>query len=369
LEIFFGRPTPQLFSVSSTESLDARRSHDHGRLAASGIPELEQQLVMFLLKEKRKEFLLHMCDRVRDFVKQLPHTEESARLAAQVDALTKEFGGVWVDDVVPIDSLAGASGEFSNLHRLASCEICAEIARELWRFLSRYQYELLVTHAEQESFAGRGGFCPFHAWQHNAIASPYDICTTYPLLLDRVAVELRDVTRGASTRGVVLDKLRHLLHTDEACVLCGVRRKTEEAAIEEIAMRLARNRARTLNSLSAICLPHFAMLVGAIHDNEIVQELTRREAATFQRLSEDMRRYALKHNAVRRYLASQEETIAAERGLLSLVGRQNVNCSPARIGTSSARSLSWTANEIGNEDGIEPGTECGTGNQEAKLAP
>ncbi len=113
---------------------------------------------MFLLKEKRTEFLLRMCDRVRDFVEQLPHTEEGARLTAQVDALTKEFGGAWVDDVVPIDSLAGASGEFSNLYRLASCEICAEIAEELWRFLSRYQYELLVKHAEQESFAERGGF-------------------------------------------------------------------------------------------------------------------------------------------------------------------------------------------------------------------
>jgi small GTP-binding protein len=332
LEIFFGRPTPQLFSVSSTESLDARRSHDHGRLAASGIPELEQQLVIFVLKKKRREFLLQMCNRVKDFVEQLPHTEEGARLTAQVDALTKEFGGAWVDNVVPIDSPAGVSGEFSNLHRLASCEICAEIAEELWRFLSRYQYELLVKHAEQESFAERGGFCPFHTWQHNAIASPYGICTAYPQLLDRVAAELRDAARGASTREVVLDKLGHLLPTHEECILCGVCRKAEETAIEEMAKRLAQNRASILNSLSAICLSHFAMLVGGIPDNDTVQELTRREAVTFQRLSEDMRRYALKHNAVRRYLATQEERIAAERGLLSLVGRQNVNFSPARIG-------------------------------------
>jgi hypothetical protein len=260
--------------------------------------------------------------------------------------LTKEFGGAWVDDVVPIESLAGASGGFSNLHRLASCEICAEIAEELWRFLSRYQYELIVKHAEQESFAERGGFCPFHAWQHNAIASSYGICTAYPMLLDKVAVELRDAAGGASTRDVVLEKLRHLLPTHEDCVLCGVRRKAEGAAIEEMAIRLARNGARTLNSLSAICLSHFAMLVGSIDDNDMVQELTRREAATFQRLCEDMRRYALKHNAVRRNLASQEETIAAERGLLSLVGRQNVNFVPARIGISSADPLSWPADQI-----------------------
>jgi small GTP-binding protein len=334
LQTFFGCSTPQLLSVSSTEGLEAKRSHDHARLAASGIPELERQLVNFLLKEKRTEFLVRMCDRVKDFVEQLPWTEETSRLTEQVDALASQFDRVWEGDAIRMDSLAGPTETFSNLHRLSSCEICAQIAEKLWSFLSRYQYELVVGHAEQESFAEHGGFCPFHTWQYNAIASPYGICSAYPMLLDRLAAELSDAATGASTRDIVLDKLRHLLPAHEDCVLCNVRNQAEEAAIEEMTRRLTRNMARTLNSLSAICLSHFAMLVSAIHDNDVVRELTRRRAATFQRLSEDMRRYALKHNAVRRYLASKEETAAAERGLLSLVGRQNVNFSCARIGGS-----------------------------------
>ena len=36
----------------------------------------------------------------------------------------------------------------------------------------------------------------------------------------------------------------------------------------------------------------------------------------------------LKHDAVRRYLASQEETTAAERGLLLVTGRRQVNFAP-----------------------------------------
>jgi GTP-binding protein EngB required for normal cell division len=369
LQGFFGRLTPQVFSVSSTEGLGAKRARDRARLAASGIPELEEQLVSFLLKEKLTEFLLQMCDRIKDFIERLPRTEESVRLSAQVDALAKQFGGTWKADATSIGALAGPTEAFSNSHRVASCEICAEIAEKQWSFLCRYQYELIAKHAEQDRFAERGGFCPFHTWQHNAIASPYGICAGYPMLFDRLAVELCDAATEASTRGTVLDKLRHLLPTHQDCVLCSVRDNAEAAAIEETAARLVQNKARTLNSLSAICLSHFAMLVGIIDDNDVVRELTRREAATFQRLSEDMRRYALKHNAVRRHLASQEETTAAERGLLSLVGRQNVNFSPIRIAQSSTHSVGRPANKKGGEHGSEPARECGTRDQQTKIAP
>jgi GTP-binding protein EngB required for normal cell division len=369
LQICCGRSMLQLFSVSSTECIDAKRSHDYARLTASGIPELEQQLVSFLLKEKRREFLVRMCDRVRDLVEQHPHPEQSGRLIAQLDALTKQFSEAREGEAVPIESLAGASGRFSNLHSLASCQICAEIAEKQWGFLCRYQSELIVKQDEQDSFAERGGLCPFHTWQHSAVAAPYGICTAYPMLLDRFAEELRDAATEASTRAAVLEKLHRLFPTDEDCILCIVRNKVEAAAIKEMATRLAQTRTCAVNSLSAICLCHFAMLVGAIDDNEVVRELTRREAATFQRLSEDMRRYALKHNAVRRYLATREETAAAERGLQSLVGRQNVNFSPAPIGKSLADSFSRSADKTGDEHGIEPVAECGTGDQQAKISP
>jgi hypothetical protein len=38
-----------------------------------------------------------------------------------------------------------------------------------------------------------------------------------------------------------------------------------------------------------------------------------------------MKRYALKQDAVRRFLASQEDTTAAQRALMFLAGRNNVN--------------------------------------------
>jgi len=73
------------------------------------------------------------------------------------------------------------------------------------------------------------------------------------------------------------------------------------------------------------------MLVAAVRDDDAVQELIKHQSAVLLRFAEDMRRYALKHDAVRRHLASQEETTVAERGLLSVAGRQRVNFAPKAV--------------------------------------
>ena len=96
-------------------------------------------------------------------------------------------------------------------------------------------------------------------------------------------------------------------------------------AVEAVAKRLVEDAKRTLNSLSGICLPHLAVLAASVQDADLTRDLMERQATIFQRLSEDMRRYALKHDAVRRFLASQEETAAAERALMFLVGRRNMH--------------------------------------------
>jgi small GTP-binding protein len=72
LRRIFGRAPPHIFSVSSIEGQTAKRLGDASSLAASGIPELERQLVQFLLTEKNTEFLLRMCDRMRELLRVIP---------------------------------------------------------------------------------------------------------------------------------------------------------------------------------------------------------------------------------------------------------------------------------------------------------
>jgi hypothetical protein len=55
-----------------------------------------------------------------------------------------------------------------------------------------------------------------------------------------------------------------------------------------------------------------------------------REAFLLQRISEDMQRYSLRHDALRRYLTSEEERGASLKALLLLVGHRSVSA-PWRV--------------------------------------
>jgi hypothetical protein len=67
------------------------------------------------------------------------------------------------------------------------------------------------------------------------------------------------------------------------------------------------------------------MLSVVIRDPDLLRKLMAHQATILERVSEDMERYALKHDAVRRFLESGEERTAAERALLLLAGDRNVN--------------------------------------------
>lgn len=328
---FFGRNTPPIFSVSSTEGLAGKLLDDQARLLASGIPELERQLISFLLTEKSREFLLRMCDRIRELLQELPRSRESASLMLRTGALSRQFDGTDQNDSTEPHSASVSA--FPDLHQIQPCEICARVAEKLWDFLCKYQYEIIISREEQERFADRGGLCPFHAWQLQSVASPYGTCAGYPPLLDRLAAELRNAASRVLPQEM-RTRVKILVPSEEDCTFCAVRHDAERDAIEATAKRLEEHKALALNGLSAICIPHFAMLVSAVRDGALVRTLLDRQATVLHRFSEDMKRYAIKHDGVRRYLASEEETSAAERGLLLVTGRRQVNFLPRRVRTS-----------------------------------
>jgi len=325
LNRLFDRTPPPLFSVSSIEGLAAKLSRNQARLVASGIAGFEKDLLSFLLKEKSREFLLRMCDRVREILCELPETGESAALRLHIGGLSKQFGGEQPDEFTEPTTMS--IGAFPDLHVLHTCEICTRVADKLWDFQCKYQYDIIVNRTEQQRFADRGGLCPFHAWQLESVGSPYGTCAGYSRLLDRLAVEFRNLGSGAPAPDI-RTRVRNLVPSEKDCMICNVRDEAEREAIQATAKRLEEHKARALKQLSAICVPHFAMLLSVVHDGELVRTLLERQAAVLQRFSEDMQRYAIKHDGVRRYLASEEESAAAQRGLLLVTGRRQVNFAP-----------------------------------------
>ena len=77
--------------------------------------------------------------------------------------------------------------------------------------------------------------------------------------------------------------------------------------------------------LPALCLPHLELLLRHVDDTSVRQYLLLREAAMMERTAEDMQRYAIKHDALRRHLVSKEENDAPLLGLQLLTGHRNVN--------------------------------------------
>jgi hypothetical protein len=66
------------------------------------------------------------------------------------------------------------------------------------------------------------------------------------------------------------------------------------------------------------------MILRRIGPVSVARRLLLAEAAALQRLSADMRRYALKRDGLRRALASEEDPSAGRRALMLLGGHRNV---------------------------------------------
>ena len=66
-------------------------------------------------------------------------------------------------------------------------------------------------------------------------------------------------------------------------------------------------------------------MLAHVDDESAGRRLVLREAAMLERTAEDMQRYAIKHDALRRHLVSQEENDAPLLGLQLLTGHRSVN--------------------------------------------
>jgi len=311
-----GRNEPRVFSVSARESLEARGAGDAARLAASGIQELEGELTRFLIEEKSAEFLLRFCDRVADLARDLSPVADVSPMVERLGFLSGQIARGR-----PMASLR--SDEPGAPLRLRPCEICQDIVRTSFEFLSRFQYTLSTSRHEQQAHAERGGLCALHTWQYVSLASPHGICTGYPALLDRLSAALRSVSSLAP--GAVPANLQGLQPAAGRCALCLACAEAEAKAVASIAEQLLATPEMELNSLSVFCLSHLRLLIESVRDAEIVRKLLIREATILERLSEDMRRYAIKHDAIRRHLASDEEIHAGRAALTVLAGLRNVS--------------------------------------------
>lgn len=321
-----GYNAPKPFSVSAKDGLAAKLTGDVEGLRASGVSHFESALVRFLVRGRSILFLSAMCDRVRTELNRLPRLEAEP-LVSRLDGLRQRLK---LDESRAADAepdsevVITPAGPTFGVPGGGLCEICREVLRKEFDFLAQRQYDLSTRPEAQEEHAAHDGYCPFHTWQYESLASLRDICTAYPTLLREVATRLRAQATGNDDSSYLDGPLIH-----SRCPVCTLQRATEDEMVESFLHRAGEGANRSDSSVSALCLLHLQRLLQRSDDESLRHDLLSREAAIIERVAEDMQRYAIKHDGIRRALVSQEELEAPLRALQILVGHRNVNAAPS----------------------------------------
>ena len=306
--------TPEVFSTSALEALKAKLAGDPVRLQASGVGALETALVNFLVADKSRVFLLGMCDRIDSLLARDPSTTK---------ALRDELRSVRAR-ISPETAAGSAVGGLEPIKPEAAgvCAVCAAIDAATFDFLARYQYDLTVDAGLRRELAQGGGFCAMHTWRYFTITSPHGVCLSYPPLVDQWAQRLADLAQSGPDAEPAGAAIRRFIGSPTACPVCAVCKRAETDALTAAIDRL--NGVGAVADESAFCLEHLADVADRV-GVPISQALLHRQAGLLERASDDMRRYALKFDAIRRILASRAETEAPRRALRLLAGVANLS--------------------------------------------
>jgi predicted GTPase len=299
--------------------------------AGSGLPALQEELGRFLSDEKTATFLAAIIDRA------LPLSEIETgdpRLPAIRHSLLTMQREIL--DLPPIPSPPAAvevavsvipkpaPPEPVAATKTRSCPVCDHLYRVVFDFLSQWQYALATDEKAQIEFAAELGFCPLHAWQLNMLSSPTGASVAYARLVERVSRLLTQASESAEPQQAV----RELVHDSSRCRVCRLLWEAEKYQAGKLAGFLAEAAGRESYARSqGTCLRHLVLLVGASKDKAVVRFLLTEAARRFEELGEDMQAFAMKTEALRRYLRNQDEEDAYLRAITHLVGNRSV-CVP-----------------------------------------
>ncbi len=327
---------PKVFSVSARQALEGRLKQNDALATNSGIELFEAELFRFLTEERVEAFIQMMRRRIGDFLEQRRALMVGNESEPAYEALLERVEGVHAGSAADRGAVSARPRrrEGPRLHlefeKRSGCQICGEVLDAVFHFLSKYQYELTINQETQRNHSERGGFCSLHTWQYENLSSPYGVCTAYPALAGRVASALRHFADAASNIDWPTRSVSQLLSGPATCRVCQVQIEAEKTAVERAATKVKEVAASSQKRLPSCCLPHLAATTRAVGAGLPAQKLLRAHSEFLERLAEDAQRYALRHDALRRYLTSEEERSASQLLLLMLAGHRSL-CAPWRV--------------------------------------
>ncbi len=202
------------------------------------------------------------------------------------------------------------------------CPVCNHLMGAVFEFFRKWQYTLSADEPTQRLFAEQLGFCPLHTWQLAALASPRGISLGYPKLLERVSAALSGLRgRPSETAGAVAA----LIRSPQSCQVCRLLESEERAYITRVSTFLAEPAGRdTYARGHGVCLRHLAALLAGSPPADLSRFLLGEAVQHFDQLAEDMRNFAIKRDALRAGLLTDDEEKAHLRALVHLAGHKGL---------------------------------------------
>lgn len=274
------------------------------------------------LKSRMQERIGDLVKRQREIIRRQVTPEEVAvveRLSASLDRVVAELG--IIESKKPsLELIDGDRVPRSDIR--ASCVICVEQETKLFDFMRRRQYELQTRGVRQQTHAKRGGFCGLHTWQYEAIASPQGVCSAYPPVLESLSDRLRSVAKWASSPGALADALEKLVPRPGTCEACELMAEIERATSRKVVTQLSSDEGT--QKFPSLCVRHLCFVLLANPPMDVALLLVDEQSRVLDRVAEEMQRYSLKHEALRRHLATEQEQRAYEVGLSRLAGLKTI---------------------------------------------
>jgi GTP-binding protein EngB required for normal cell division len=226
-----------------------------------------------------------------------------------------------------VSQLSKPGGRKSYVSR--GCPVCDHLVDVSKEFFAAFQYSLYNDDQQQQSFAQNGGFCPFHLWQLESISSAVGFSVGVARLVKHVAQLLGQTSSGKSANEI----LQQIKPQPEQCPACGLLRQSEREFVARFLGSLseAETKRRYIQS-TGVCLHHLEMAIAVSPDEETTRFLLQTASTGFQLMAEDMEGFALKREASRRHMVSEDEEDAHLRAAIHLAGAKH-NC------------MSWTFND------------------------
>jgi GTP-binding protein EngB required for normal cell division len=337
MDQFSLKKTPQVFSVSARQALEAKQSQQADRIASSGILQFQEELLRFLIEERAEAFLSNMYERIKDFLLERRNLEKQTERRPIWEEFLERLQNLHESEAELFSrqdrhyTTQGSSAQIPlDLEKRSGCRICGEVLDAVFHFLSKHQYDLVIDRDAQREHASRGGFCSLHTWQYENISSPYGVCTAYPELAHRMATELQSVAEAGEGPAWSARGITQFGASQDTCKVCQVRLEAEGKTVKEAVSTLRRSEASPNGRQPACCLLHLAMIVGQLGKGRAAESLLNAHAQFFERIAEDAQRYALRHDALRRHLTSEEERRASQLMLLMLAGHRSL-CAPWNV--------------------------------------